>query len=183
MYTPGPAGGFSLTKGTHGRKMYTHAEFAWLATFYLPHTATVSSACLLANFCVVMCVVRVRTNGDSEYLRVCCPASLNKVNSLTFRQNGSSTFIYALCGHHGSPGPGGGREPPGTHSVCRTRAKGRPSEARPRAAPGPAGVRVRPAPRASTPGPGSGGVPSRLYYNEITSREGGAQKNKRKILG
>ena len=63
MYTPGPAGGFSLTKGTHGRKMYTHAEFAWLATFYLPHTATVSSACLLANFCVVMCVVRVRTNG------------------------------------------------------------------------------------------------------------------------
>ena len=96
MYTPGPAGGFSLTKGTHGRKMYTHAEFAWLATFYLPHTATVSSACLLANFCVVMCVVRVRTNGDSEYLRVCCPASLNKVNSLTFRQNGSSTFIYAL---------------------------------------------------------------------------------------
>ena len=76
MYTPGPAGGFSLTKGTHGRKMYTHAEFAWLATFYLPHTATVSSACLLANFCVVMCVVRVRTNGDSEYLRVCCPASL-----------------------------------------------------------------------------------------------------------
>ena len=96
MYTPGPAGGLSLTKGTHGRKMYTHAEFAWLATFYLPHTATVSSACLLANFCVVMCVVRVRTNGDSEYLRVCCPASLNKVNSLTFRQNGSSTFIYAL---------------------------------------------------------------------------------------
>ena len=77
-------------------KRYTHAEFAWLATFYLPHTATVSSACLLANFCVVMCVVRVRTNGDSEYLRVCCPASLNKVNSLTFRQNGSSTFIYAL---------------------------------------------------------------------------------------
>ena len=34
------------------------------------------------------------------------------------------------------PGGGGDRVPPGTHSVCRTRAKGRPSEARPRAAPG-----------------------------------------------
>ena len=35
----------------------------------------------------------------------------------------------------GLAGVGGGREPPETHSVCRTRARGRPSEARPRAAP------------------------------------------------
>ena len=57
----------------------------------------------------------------------------------------------------GLAGVGGGREPPGTHSVCRTRAKGRPSEARPRAAPGPAGVRVRPAPGRRPPGGGGGG--------------------------
>ena len=43
-------------------------------------------------------------------------------------------------------GRGGGREPPGTHNVCRTRDTRRSSEARPRADPGPAGSRVSPPP-------------------------------------
>ena len=50
------------------------------------------------------------------------------------------------CAYHGSPGTGGGREPPGTHNVCRTRDTRRSSEARPRADPGPAGSRVSPPP-------------------------------------
>ena len=57
-----------------------------------------------------------------------------------------------LCVHHGSPSGGGGREPPGTHSECRTGATGSPNESRPRADPGPASGRVSPDPGASTPG-------------------------------
>ena len=54
--------------------------------------------------------------------------------------------------HHGSPSGGEGREPPGTHSECRTGATGSPNESRPRADPGPASGRVSPDPGASTPG-------------------------------
>ena len=43
-------------------------------------------------------------------------------------------------------GRGGGREPPGTHNECRTRATRGSSEARPRVDPGPAGGRVSSAP-------------------------------------
>jgi hypothetical protein len=60
--------------------------------------------------------------------------------------------LYTLCVHHGSPGGGEGREPPGTHSECRTGATGSPNESRPRADPGPATGRVSPDPGASTPG-------------------------------
>ena len=51
-----------------------------------------------------------------------------------------------------APVGGGGREPPGTHSECRTGATGSPNESRPRADPGPASGRVSPDPGASTPG-------------------------------
>ena len=55
-------------------------------------------------------------------------------------------------------GRGGGREPPGTHSECRTGATRSPSESRPRADPGPAGGRVSPDPGLSTPGTSTPGT-------------------------
>ena len=63
--------------------------------------------------------------------------------------------------HHGSPRTGGGRDPPGPHSECRTRATRAASESRARADLGQAGGRVSARPRASTPGtstPGTSGV-------------------------
>ena len=60
--------------------------------------------------------------------------------------SGTTTTRSHPCAYHGSPGAGGGREPPGTHNVCRTRDTRRSSEARPRADPGPAGSRVSPPP-------------------------------------
>ena len=93
-----------------------------------------------------------------------CGASLGLF--LSPRSGGRRTFspgegwIRAplLCIHHGSPGTGGGREPPGTHSECRTGATRSPSESRPRADPGPAGGRVSPDPGLSTPGTSTPGT-------------------------
>ena len=66
-----------------------------------------------------------------------------------------NSFTLSVCLMWASRKPecgGEGREPPGTHSECRTGATGSPNESRPRADPGPASGRVSPDPGASTPG-------------------------------
>ena len=68
-----------------------------------------------------------------------------------------------------APGRGGGREPPGTHNVCRTRDTRRSSEARPRADPGPAGSRVSPPPGRRPRADTHTGV---LYTRHKSSRRG-----------
>ena len=89
----------------------------------------------------------VSRTGSYAY-HSCPPRTMWLTSSLSLSWASTSS----LCIHHGSPGPGGGRDPPGTHSECRTGAMRSPNESRPRADPGPASGRVSPDPGASTPG-------------------------------
>eukprot|EP00964_Phaeocystis_antarctica_P026388 scaffold14863_cov48-Phaeocystis_antarctica.AAC.4 len=90
-----------------------------------------------------------------------CRDSTHSQRDLKEKQGREKDYVCIMKAR----GRGGGREPPGTHSVCRYRAKGRPSEAQPRAAPGPAGGHVSP-----SPGLRSRSLPSaashRLVINE-----------------